>query len=93
MQFLRWNLFFVFWTCKELNIPQKTQTSRAQHEKHIWQETIAFADKRKWVLVIHIQEGPWADPGFFQRWGCKYESSRQTFQGQGMGKGELEGNV
>ena len=36
-----------------------------------------------------------ADPGFFQRGGCNFENSRQTFQGQGnwgrermgMGKG------
>ena len=29
-----------------------------------------------------------ADPGFFQKGGCKYESSRQTSQGQRNGGGE-----
>ena len=27
------------------------------------------------------------DPGFFQRGGCNFENSRQTFQGQGNGGG------
>ena len=58
-----------------------------------WKTYLQDADKRNWLLVIHIQEEPGADPGFFQRGGSKYESSRQTFQGQGMGEGELEGNV
>ena len=34
-----------------------------------------------------------ADPGLFERGGCKYESSRQTSLGQEMGEGELGGNV
>ena len=34
-----------------------------------------------------------AGPGFFQIGGCKNESSRQTSRGQGVGEGELEGNV
>ena len=34
-----------------------------------------------------------ADPGLFQRGGCKYESSRQTSLGQKMAERELGGNV
>ena len=34
---------------------------------------------------MHLGSG--ADPGFFQRGGCKFESLRQTSQGQGNGGG------
>ena len=42
---------------REFNIPQKTLTSWPQHDT--LQETIAFADKRKSLLVIQIQEALW----------------------------------
>ena len=43
-----------------------------------------------WVVMCRWAA---ADPGLFQRGGCKYESSRQTSLGQEMGEGELGGNV
>ena len=43
---------------REFNIPKKkTLTSWAQHDT--LQETIAFANKRKSLLVIQIQEALW----------------------------------
>ena len=45
------------------------------------------------VLPRQIAEMAGADPPFFQKGACKYESSGQTFQGQGNGRGGMGGRV
>ena len=44
---------------------------------------VVFLDLKK----AFDTDNPWADPGFFQRGGCSFENSRQTFQDQGKGEG------